>query len=415
MLQALYSRSPKGVKEHLDKVRSGDSGKFMDQYYVGYGHASIGDCGTTTIFVEYVSMLAAKALQDNPLYSGQEASTRYIDFSTQPIMDPIGSVESAAIQARWMSFYDDAMLPTIEHLKTRFPRAEADDEKKYEKAIKARAFDVLRSFLPAGCTTFLSWHTNLRQAADKVVELRHHPLAELRGIAEEVTQQLQKKYPHSFSHKIYEATEAWQETVGAGTYFNPAQHPTQMTCRSTVSAESLAEIQPLLDTRPPHCRLPHWMDDLGQIQYNFLMDFGSYRDLQRHRNGVLRMPILSTRWGFNPWYLEQLPHDVRVRAEGLITEQTDAIRALPVSDEERQYYVAMGFHVPCRSTRGLPGTLYLVELRSGKTVHPTARQVAQEMARTLKEVHPTIPLHVDMDPNDWDVKRGGQDITRKEN
>ena len=67
MLQALYSRSPASVVSHLDKLKQSGSGKFMDQYYVGYGHASIGDCGATTLFIEQVSMLVAKAVQDNPL------------------------------------------------------------------------------------------------------------------------------------------------------------------------------------------------------------------------------------------------------------------------------------------------------------------------------------------------------------
>jgi len=35
MLQALYSRSPQSVDDHLERVRSVGSGKFMDQYYTG--------------------------------------------------------------------------------------------------------------------------------------------------------------------------------------------------------------------------------------------------------------------------------------------------------------------------------------------------------------------------------------------
>lgn len=55
--------------EHLKRVESVGPEKFMKSYYVGYGHKSIGDCGTTTIFVENVSMLAAKAIQDTQLYA----------------------------------------------------------------------------------------------------------------------------------------------------------------------------------------------------------------------------------------------------------------------------------------------------------------------------------------------------------
>ena len=94
MLQALHSRSIGGIKAHLEILRKKGADKFMETFYVGYGHKSIGDCGTCTIFIEGVSMLAAKAIQDWSLYSGQEASTRYIDFAKQPFVDPTGSKES---------------------------------------------------------------------------------------------------------------------------------------------------------------------------------------------------------------------------------------------------------------------------------------------------------------------------------
>src|SRR4051812_34761640 len=91
MVLALYSRDPRSVRIHLDQVERLGSEKFMSQYYVGYGHKSIGDCGSTTICGEFISMLAAKAVQDNPLYNGQEASTRYLDMANQPVLNPLGS------------------------------------------------------------------------------------------------------------------------------------------------------------------------------------------------------------------------------------------------------------------------------------------------------------------------------------
>ncbi|MDP2594212.1 MAG: hypothetical protein Q8P36_02645, partial [bacterium] len=101
MLQALHSRSVGGIREHLKTLAEKGPEKFMQSFYVGYGHKSIGDCGTGTIFIEGVSMLVAKAIQDWLLYSGQEASTRYIDFSTQKFIDPIGSPESAGLLEAW--------------------------------------------------------------------------------------------------------------------------------------------------------------------------------------------------------------------------------------------------------------------------------------------------------------------------
>ncbi|HEV8677617.1 MAG TPA: hypothetical protein VN701_02195, partial [Candidatus Paceibacterota bacterium] len=91
MLQALHSRSIGGIDAHLMRLAKKGAKEFMDTYYVGYGDKSIGDCGTATIFVEGVSMLAAKAIQDFQLYNGQESSTRYIDFSKQSFFDSSNS------------------------------------------------------------------------------------------------------------------------------------------------------------------------------------------------------------------------------------------------------------------------------------------------------------------------------------
>src|SRR4030042_5043290 len=94
MMQALYSRSPMSVKDHVEKVKQSGSGKFMERFYIGYGHASIADCGSTTIFIEGVSILGDKAIQDWPLYSGQETSTRYVDMAKQLIIDPVQTNQS---------------------------------------------------------------------------------------------------------------------------------------------------------------------------------------------------------------------------------------------------------------------------------------------------------------------------------
>ena len=92
------------------------------------------------------------------------------------------------------------MKPTKEHLKKQFPIATGENQNIYDKAIAARAFDILRGFLPAGASTNLAWHTNLRQAADKVAIMRHHPLSEVRNTAEAIEKALQTAFPNSFGH-----------------------------------------------------------------------------------------------------------------------------------------------------------------------------------------------------------------------
>jgi thymidylate synthase ThyX len=414
MMQALYSRSAASVTEHLAKVKAIGSGKFMESFYVGYGHESIGDCGSTTIFIEGVSMLADKAIQDWPLYSGQETSTRYIDMSKQALEDPVGTPESKAILDRWMAFYLDKQEAVGAHIKSLYPRKPEEDEKVYEKAVKARTFDTLRGFLPAGVTTQLAWHTNLRQAARKLALLRHHPDAAVRTLGERIWGELKNRYPNSFSHKLYEAQETYRAAMAANyTYFDPATCPDKVTLTTDITPADIETYKEAFETRPAKSELPIFLMDLGLATFEFLMDFGSFRDIQRHRNGVCRMPLLSTRFGFDTWYLSQLPDDLRKEAETFIEEQTQAIEAISQDPIVRQYYVAMGFRVPCRVSYGLPAALYTIELRSGKTVHPSLRIIAQDMARALQVRLPNLKMHIDFSSDDWDVRRGKQDITSK--
>lgn len=413
MLQALYSRSASSVEEHVNKVKETGSGKFMERFYVGYGHSSIADCGSTTLFIEGISTLADKAIQDWPLYSGQETSTRYIDMSKQPIVDPLMTEDSREILRNWMDFYVGNQKAVQNHLKEKYPKRPDEDEGVYEKAIKARTFDIMRGFLPAGITTQLSWHTNLRQAWDKLSILRHHPVEEVSTLAEEMLLKLKEKYAHSFSHELYPEQEKYREySMQSYNYFDPENHP-RFRNHSNINNKELNKYKDIIFWRPVKTNLPHFLSELGTVTFEFLLDFGSFRDIQRHRNGVCRMPLLTTRFGFNSWYLEQLPNGLRTEAEKLIEDQAEKIGKLDLEPKYLQYYIALGFNVPCKISYGLPATVYVVELRSGKAVHPTLRKVAHQMHHSLLEMFPGLVLHSDLDLDDWDIRRGLQDITEK--
>jgi thymidylate synthase ThyX len=414
MLQALYSRSPKSVTEHLVQVREKGAEKFMASYYVGYGHKSIGDCGTTSIFVENVSMLVAKAVQDWPLYSGQEASTRYLDMSQQEILNPIRSKEGKEIQNEWMKFYIHALEALIPTLKERFPMKEGDKEAIYEKAIKARAFDIARGFLPAGATTYASWHTNLRQAHDHLKEMRHHPLPEVREVAKEIVASLQKKYASSFLHKEYPVEEDYLEkSVSEFAYFDDPKIK-KFSYQVRLDLKGLRAHKKILAERPPKAELHQRLRSYGDIVFSFPLDFGSYRDLQRQRSAVQEMPLLSIRHGFFKWYLEQLSPTLKKEALTILKKQEARIKKLKASDEIKQYYVAMGYTITVKMSCSLPAAVYIAELRSADTVHPTLRIEAQRMGDAIKAAVPGIAMHHDTSPGTWNIKRGAQDIVRKE-
>lgn len=427
MLQALHSRSAKGIEDHLLILEERGAEKFMESFYVGYGHKSIGDCGSIDIFIEGVSMLVAKAIQDNQLYSGQEASTRYIDFAEQEFRDPVGTPLSGEILEDWRKFYVDSKEELLAHLRAQFPRKEAENEATYEKAISARSFDILRGFLPAGATTNLAWHTNLRQAADNLCWLRNHPLQEVRDVAEGIQAVLVERYPSSFSHKTYPASEQYYAEMmreykyfdGKGSIANFAD-PDGFYSESQISRSYLSKYRKALESRPPKTDLPKILGECGNIYFSFPLDFGSFRDIQRHRAVIQQMPLIGTQYGFEEWYLRELPEALRGKAEALLKQQEGRISSLSldgstISKETLQYYTAMGYRTPNRVTGGLPALVYLVELRATRFVHPTLRRRAKQMAEFLQNAFGEygLILHLDQDPDRFDIKRGEHDIQLK--
>lgn len=419
MLQALHSRSIGGIRSHLEVLAEKGAENFMRNFYVGYGHKSIGDCGTTTIFIEGVSMLAAKAIQDNPLYSGQESSTRYIDFSKQRFIDPTNSKEGKDLLEKQRQFYLGAQEPTRNLLKNQYPLEEGENDSAYEKAIRARAFDITRSLLPAGASTNLAWHTNLRQAADRVVFLRNHPLEEVREIGEGLEEALRKHHPNSFGHKKYPKTEEYQNLVAGNYFYHNRNSPGQPSVDfGNIDMEELERNRELFSNRPvvkledgslKSPELPKYVAQIGTLKAEFQLDFGSFRDIQRHRAINQRMPLLTDEIGFNEWYVENLPKETRNNLQEHLNMINQNTRKLNISPTEAQYFLPMGYNTSNQFNGDLPATIYMVELRDSRFVHPTLQRVAHSIGEQIRD-RLGIPLYTDSEPGRFDTKRGEQDI-----
>lgn len=416
MLAALHSRSPGGIRSHLSVLAERGSDKFMSTFYVGYGHKSVGDNADASVFIEGVSMLVAKAIQDFPLYNGQEVSTRYVDFSAQRFIDPVGTDSSKKILERLRAFYLEGLEVMIPALQERFPRKPEEDEKIYLKAIKARAFDTMRAFLPAGASTNLAWVGPLRQFADRLPILRHHPLPEVRAVAEAMEQALLKAFPNSFSDKRYAESENYHELCNnLYAYYDEPTISEFALVRDDIRRDRLAEYREALVQRPNNkTELPQSIRECGVAEFRFPLDFGSFRDIQRHRAVTIRMPLLTSRHGFESWYFDELPKELREKAHKVVDETLAEIASLGATPEIIQYYLPMGFRTAIRLTGDLRALVYLTELRATRFVHPTLRKRALQMAETLAKQFGTegLVLHLDKDPDRFDIKRGTHDITR---
>jgi thymidylate synthase ThyX len=451
MLQALYSRSAASVTDHLKKLEEVGSSKFMSQYYLGYGHASIGDCGNETMYFEGISMLAAKAIEDNPLFVGQECSSRYIDFGTSVFYNPgveVGdALEIIELYVAYKDFYTSSLEPLKDSLRARFPIKEGDKIAIYEKAIAARAFDILRGFLPASATTNVAWTARLSNAHEHLVWMMHHPLDEVKKLGAQAYKQLHAKYPNSFkldyavigntsdvethTHglKNIEGEEVFDFASEIDNFYLPfaiKKGSTKIADHSALKVfagieedfGALAKLRPVFQNRPKRTKLhKHSLAAHCRMFVNGLIDFGSFRDLQRHRNGYCGMPILMDDYGLHPWYYENLTEELRKNAYVLLNKIHDTYKKFvtdPQNLDQRvqyQYLLPMGNLVLLNLDYSIHQAVYVAELRSGKTVHATLRPVAQAIGEKLEEAGVTV--YYDKDESDWTMKRGEQDIIAK--
>jgi hypothetical protein len=381
MLQALYSRDPASIESHLSRVGNHASGKktFMETYYVGYGHESIGDCASITFFIEGISMIAAKAIQDTRLYSGQEVSTRYVDYSKQRFLF------GGEIVEKLRKFYVES-----------FPIVEEEIQKKgdYSKnAVRAATFDILRGFLPAGAETSCSWTTNIRQANNHIAWLRGHPLEEIKSIADALTEALKKYAPNSVTPEKIIAPEFLEAKINmkfTGEEF------------SFVKLGYFEETKRLLNLRKPKDPIANFLDSGGSLSYVSKLDYGSYRDLQRHRSIIQNSPLPRTKYGFEEFYLESLPDSIKLKArELLICVEKEA---------QAPYEVPLGYKIPIIGNGGIASMIYIAEIRSNPTVHPTLQAFAKKIGGFLEEND--IRVYYNKDPvTHISQKRGTQTIT----
>lgn len=476
MLQAEYSRNHASIRTKLDFDLSGnallDAEKIeklknaIKKWYVGYGHNSIGDCGTTTIFIENVSLLAAKVIQDNNLYNGQECSTRYISFSNCDIVTPSLLQEKlgeeltdhekdfTAIMRDMISVSDEVQKELAESFKKERPLREGENENVWLRALNAQAFDVARGLLPAGVTTNLAWTGTLRNIRDNIERMQRHDLFEVRNIADTILANLAEKYPSTF-------TQAKQEYSEVGDWLNEAEHALNFTTTSALvlenNPETISQVHVKMTTpenhqvgfdfnevcrtalgllahRPKGAQVPYNFNAAAQFYISGYVDFGGWRDLQRHRAGITLFPKLSLNFLIHPWYQNffdnYLSSELKTKLENTLQHlHTILVNEMAHSacDENKlnseecafefseshsayQYLLPIGSVVKINQTFGLASLIYMLETRTSSTVHPIVRKYALNVAQQFLDILPSkISLYIGKD-YEGSIHRGTQTI-----
>ncbi len=443
---AKYSRSDASLRDSLRELSDEKAANFLNTFYFAYGHASIADLAHIPLAIEDISLFAAMAIVDEPLWDGQERSTRYQNFDNAAYYRPPNTPKAydAAIQ-QLFTLYRDLYTVSMVALADRHPNPPEMKRGAYERTLKARAFDVARYALPLATLTSVGQITSARVLENQVSRLLTSPHHEIRDIAQRMKSAVTEQAPFSLTqealHPIaptlikYASPSPYQsrvsvtmrdiardllpslsetpEMVAGVDLIRAADDPTvdaismalyevhplsYRSIRQHVSNLNLATrediVANLLADRGPHDDWPRFMRN-GSLYFDLTLDVGAFRDFNRHRRLTKVIPDLSLAQGFSyPSMLRDLAPD------------------FPYSERLQTYYATVaasnGLGLPyllplAHLRRGLfvmdlAEAAYLIELRSRSAGHFSYRALAWDMYRALHETLPGVARHIRVTP-----------------
>jgi len=417
--------------------------EFHEKWVVGYGHASVAEHAVVHLALEDVSIVASKLVEDARLASFTEKSTRYVQFDAEKFYrEPrlLASAHAARYQSTCrllLATYTRLTEPLVAALWAELPRGAGRGQ---EAACRAKACDILRYLLPAATLTNVGMTINGRALEQWLRKLLSHPLAEARLIGEAVKGEAREILPTLIKYAernpylaetppavetraarlladlppeasppvaLVRFPEEAETQLVAAILYGASAHPwpaVRARVEALGAAERAAVVEEYLARRGPHDAPLRALEHLT-YSFEILLDFGAYRDIQRHRM-VTQTPQESTalhgystppemaRYGLGADYAECM-----ARA----AEAFEAIRAdFP---REAQYVLPLAFRKRVLFTWNLRELYHFVELRSGRQGHPAYRVVAQQLFRELERVQPLLAKYIRVDLADYPFAR----------
>ena len=427
---------------------------FHEKWVVGYGHSSVAEHAVIHLAVENVSIIASKAIEDLRLGSYTEKSTRYVVFDQQSFVDlpELNDELAARYQAsgrRLFSTYLDLVPKVMEKLQSRSPRPEGVSEGAHNAAIRSQACDLLRGLLPAGTRTNLGLTANARALEILLSKMLSSPLAEVRRIAGKmheaalhVTPTL-VKYARESEHRktlgsrVSEAVRTVYSPPSEGANATMVIHqPVRIVrhdkdalerialalayegadasvhayglsdaLRHATPSEIEAIVKASVESRGPYDPAPRAFEAAG-MTVELMLDYGAYRDLQRHRMLTPAVQRLTCRLGFEtPGELADMGF-IEPYMEAMLAAR-DTWQAIENDHPlEAQYAVPLGFRVRVLWTLNMRELFHVAELRSAKQGHTSYRRIAQGLYRIACSVHPWLKGMIRVDLNDYPLARG---------
>jgi thymidylate synthase ThyX len=425
--------------------------QLYETIFLGYGDDSVAQLGGVHVAAEWCSNVLTKLLQRPRIAAYLEQSTRYIAYDA-PMPgggyryyrdDDLGPAYQAAMDDLFTAYAES--LPIVTRWAAdRWPRAEGEPEGAWQRAIKAKALDLLRGLLPASSLSHMGIYASGQAYEQLVLHMLAHPLPEARAYGRMILDAVKAVTP-SFVTRV-ERPDRGGEWIG------------YLEARERAAARWVARMgldRPLGEAEPgPSVRLTHvdgteqdllaallfeaagvseselhdtiaqmsaedrgamLADLVGEranrrhrpgrgfeaVRYRFevVSDYGAFRDLQRHRMATVQWQPLSPDLGAGvPEEVDEAGAGDRYRhALERSAREYERLAGAGLRDAA-PYALCLGYRIRYVIDMNAREAMHLVELRSGREGHPSYRAVAHAMHEEIAAVHPGVAAamrHVD--------------------
>ena len=347
---AMTSRRPEPFDEIAQQVSQEKAADFHERWVVGYGHASVAEHAVLHLAVEDISRLACDTLEDNRLASYTEKSSRYQLLPSGYFYQPPEMADQPALaQAlgdacqELFQVYHRLVEGCVNHLREAYPQRERERDAAYDLRLRREATDSCRAVLPAATLTNVGVTANARVLEHAISKLMSSELAEERDLGSDLREQGQKISPTLIKYAELnpylaempevqrsqagrfggDPTSGQRREVGAGP---GASQPIRLVACTEQAEEKLAAaliyrqsslsydeiwrrvldmdsedrqhiIRKCVAGMGPH-DAPVREFELVDYTFEYMMDYGAYREFKRHRMQSYIPQSLTTAHGY---------------------------------------------------------------------------------------------------------------------
>jgi thymidylate synthase ThyX len=369
-----------------------------------------------------------------------EQSTRYVPYTDRPAgrwkYHLPRELEGSPLLQSYSATLDGAFATYAKWLELmqpfygeRYPREEGVSAGAHKRSIRAKALDSVRGLLPAATLSNVGIFGTGQAYEALLLRMRAHPLAEVRHYAAMMLEELRKVIPAflrrvdmadrgvRWSDYITSVRRATEEVTGelldgaapepqpevtltdfdpegevkvvAAALYSSSNLPDAQLmklARGMTTEERTSVLRAYVGERANRRHRPGRAFERSGYRFDLLVDYGAFRDLQRHRMLTLEWQQLSPDHGYN--VSEAIGEAGGLEDWQRVMEESAALyRSLHDGGFETvaPYAVSMAYRIRFFMEMNAREAMHVIELRTTPQGHPSYRRVCQKMHLLIAE------------------------------